>query len=185
MMVGTSFIFFRAIDIYLRNTKIITISLLTDALTLVIIIVSKVVHFVTCRHSIILTRNPILNSNNNNSNSNVYSKFNIKKCLLLLLKNRLYYMYVHVCISHCSTDVKVTLFQSYCIALYCPFLGSDNKKSTFRKIRVAFNNVVRKIVGLPKRSSASAMYAQHNICNFETSIRKSIMWFYAKIGKQD
>ena len=76
--------------------------------------------------------------------------------------------------SHCSTDVKVTLFQSYCTALYCPFLWSDYKKSTFRKIRVAFNNAYRKIFGLPKRSSASAMYAQHNICKFETTIRKSI-----------
>ena len=39
--------------------------------------------------------------------------------------------------SHCSSDVKVTLFQSYCTALYCPFLWSDYKKSTFSKIRVA------------------------------------------------
>ena len=59
---------------------------------------------------------------------------------------------------HCSTNVKVTLFQSYCTAL---FLLSDYMKSTFRKIRVAFN-VYRKIFGLPKRSSASAMYAQNN-----------------------
>ena len=48
--------------------------------------------------------------------------------------------------SHCSTDVKVTLFQSYCTALYCPFLWSDYKKSTFRKICVAFNNAYRKPV---------------------------------------
>ena len=40
--------------------------------------------------------------------------------------------------SHCSIDVKVTLFQSYCIALYCPFLWADYKKSTFTKICVAF-----------------------------------------------
>ena len=26
--------------------------------------------------------------------------------------------------SHCSSDVKVTLFQSYCTALYCPFCGT-------------------------------------------------------------
>ena len=65
--------------------------------------------------------------------------------------------------SHCSTDVRVTLFQSYCTALYCTFLRNDYKKSTFRKICVAFNNVYRNIFGLPKRSSASAMYAQHNI----------------------
>ena len=84
--------------------------------------------------------------------------------------------------SHCLADVKVTLFQSYCTALYCPFLWNDYKKSTFSKIRVAVNNAYRKIFGLPKRSSASAMYATHNICNFETMLRKNIIWFYAKIG---
>ena len=29
--------------------------------------------------------------------------------------------------SHCSSDVKVTLFQSYCTALYCPFLWNEYK----------------------------------------------------------
>ena len=91
--------------------------------------------------------------------------------------------------SHCSTDVTVTLFQSYCTALYCPFIWSDYKKSAFRKIRVAFtsSNSYRKIFGLPKKSSASvrgfhsshshSTYAQHNMCNFETTIRKSIYGF--------
>ena len=83
--------------------------------------------------------------------------------------------------NHCSTDVKVTLFQSFCTALYCPFLWSNYKKSTFRKIRVAFNNAHRKIFGLPKRSIASAMYARHNICNFETTIRKSIYGFMQRL----
>ena len=50
--------------------------------------------------------------------------------------------------SHCSSDVKITLFQSYCTALYCSFLWNDYKKSTFSKIRVAFNNAYRKIFGL-------------------------------------
>ena len=49
----------------------------------------------------------------------------------------------------CSTDVKITLFQSYCTALYCPCLWKDYKKSTFSKLRVAFNNADRKIFGLP------------------------------------
>ena len=79
--------------------------------------------------------------------------------------------------SHCSSDVKVTLFQSYCAALYCRFLSNDYKNSTFSKIRVAFNNAYRKIFGLPKRSTASAMYATHNICNFETMLRRNIYGF--------
>ena len=29
--------------------------------------------------------------------------------------------------NHCSTDVKITLFQSYCTALYCPVLWNDYK----------------------------------------------------------
>ena len=72
--------------------------------------------------------------------------------------------------SHCSTDVKITLFQSY-----CPYLWNDSQKSTFSKVRVAFNNAYRKIFGLPKRSSASTMYANfyNNICSFETALRKN------------
>ena len=42
--------------------------------------------------------------------------------------------------SHCSKDVKITLFQSYCTALHCPYLWNDYKKSTFSKVRVAINN---------------------------------------------
>ena len=30
--------------------------------------------------------------------------------------------------SHCSTDVKITLFQSFCTALYGPYLWNDYKK---------------------------------------------------------
>ena len=78
-------------------------------------------------------------------------------------------------------DDSVTLFQSYCTALYCPFLWNDYKKSTFSKIRVAFNNAYRKIFGLPKRSSASTMYATHNICNLETMLRKSIFGFMQRL----
>ena len=69
--------------------------------------------------------------------------------------------------------IKITLFQSYCTALYCPYLWNDYKKSTFSKVRVASNNAYRKIFGLHRRRSASMMYANHNICNFETTLRKN------------
>ena len=74
--------------------------------------------------------------------------------------------------SHCSTNVELTLFQSYCTTLYCPFLWNSYK--TFNKIRVAYNNVYGKILDLPKKSSACAMYARYNICNFESMLRKPI-----------
>ena len=51
-----------------------------------------------------------------------------------------------------SIDVKNTLFQSYCTALYCPFFWTNYKNSTFTKIRVAFNNAYRKIVVFLRRA---------------------------------
>ena len=58
---------------------------------------------------------------------------------------------------------------------------NEYKKSTFSKIRVAFNNAYRKIFGVPKRSRASAMYATHNICNFESMLRKNIYGFMQRL----
>ena len=83
--------------------------------------------------------------------------------------------------SHCSIDVKVTLYQSYYTSLYCPFLWTNYKQSTFIKIRVSFNNAYRKTCRLLKRSSASTMYANHNICSFETMLRKPILGFMQRL----
>ena len=85
--------------------------------------------------------------------------------------------------SQCSIYVNFILFQSYCTTLYCPFLWTDYKKSTFTKIRVTFNNAYRKNFGLPKRSSASTMYAHHNICRFETMLRQTIFGFMRRLEK--
>ena len=64
---------------------------------------------------------------------------------------------------HCSVDVKLALFRSYCTCFYCPFLWTHYKKSNYSKLRVAFNNVYRRILKFPSRSSASTMYVVNNI----------------------
>ena len=69
--------------------------------------------------------------------------------------------------SHCS----IVLFNSYCTPLYCSYLWTEYKKTSFSKIRVAFNNAHRLTFGLSNRSSASTMYANYNICNFEEILR--------------
>ena len=62
---------------------------------------------------------------------------------------------------YCTVDVKLLLIKSYCTSFYCGYLWSDYKASTFSKLRVAFNNVYRLVLGLPQWSSASGMYATH------------------------
>ena len=76
--------------------------------------------------------------------------------------------------NHCTVDVKLLLIKSYGTYFYCGYLWSDYKSMTLNKLRVAFNNVYRRDLGLPKWSSASEMYATHNIENFEALLRKVI-----------
>ena len=81
----------------------------------------------------------------------------------------------------CSTDVKLTLFRSYCTCFHCPFLWTHYKKSTHSKLRVAFNNVHRRILKLPPRSSASTMYAVNHIDSFEILVRKRVVGFTERL----
>ena len=47
---------------------------------------------------------------------------------------------------HCSIDVKLELFRSFCTSFYCCYLWTAYKKSTFNKLRVAFNNAYRRVL---------------------------------------
>ena len=59
---------------------------------------------------------------------------------------------------------------------------SLHKKATFSKLRVAYNNVYRKVFGLKRRSSASEMFVLNNIYNFEALMRKSIFAFTTRLS---
>ena len=62
-----------------------------------------------------------------------YDKDLLRQLRLLYTKsNRLLQLFYH-----CSTDVKIALFRSYCTCFYCPFLWIHYKKSTHSKLRVA------------------------------------------------
>ena len=43
----------------------------------------------------------------------------------------------------CSKPVLRELCRSFCTVLYCPYFWTNYKKTTFSKIRVAYNNVYR------------------------------------------
>ena len=60
-----------------------------------------------------------------------------------------------------------TLFQTYCTNMYCPYLWSNYTQMAYSKIRVAFNNVFRNLLGYSRRDSASAMFLSHTLDSFE------------------
>ena len=67
----------------------------------------------------------------------------------------------------CSKPVLLEFCRRFCTVFYCPYFWANCKKATLSKIRVASNNVYRKILGVSSRSSASAMFVINVIPNFE------------------
>ena len=81
----------------------------------------------------------------------------------------------------CNSDVLLELGRSFCGSFYCSYLWTSYKKSSFSKIRVAYNNFYRKLLHVSGRSSASAMFVENNIPNFECLIRRDIYSFTTRL----
>ena len=96
--------------------------------------------------------------------------------MLYCRSNRLVRLY-----NKCSKPVLLELCRSFCTVFYCPYFWTNYNKTTFSKIRVAYN-VHRKILGVSRRSSASAMFVTNDIPNFEAFLQTSIYSFTSRIS---
>ena len=73
--------------------------------------------------------------------------------------------------ARCDESVKLELFISFCTCYYCPYLWLDMTKHSTMKLRAAYNNAHRKILKLHMRCSASQMYVDNDLLNFEALMR--------------
>ena len=94
--------------------------------------------------------------------------------------NRLFRMF-----NKCFKNVLIEVCRSFRTAFYCPYFWTVHKKATFSEIRVAYNNVYRKLLGICRSSSASEMFVINNISNFEALIRKSIFAFKTRLSNSN
>ena len=70
-----------------------------------------------------------------------------------------------------SSEIKCNLFKAYCYPLYTCSLWSKYRQSTINKIRVAYNNIMRKFMGLPPWHSARTLFVNLNVRSFYETIR--------------
>ncbi len=82
---------------------------------------------------------------------------------------------------HCSTEVKIKLYQSYCSNVYCCGLISAYHKNVLNKLRVAFNKIFKRLLCKPVRSSASSLFVNMNVDNFLVRRRKLIYSLLNKV----
>ena len=85
----------------------------------------------------------------------------------------------------CSDTVKVQLFKTFCSNMYCSHLWSSFKKCTLNKLRVAYNNCLRRLMSIPKFCSASQMFVYLDVRSFGEIRRKMVFNFIDRLKKSD
>ena len=83
--------------------------------------------------------------------------------------------------SKCSINVKCYLFKTYCSNLYCAPMWFDCTKTALKKLKVAYNNSLRRFMGLPWHNSASEMFVNLNIKSFGEMLRCFVYSFRSRI----
>ena len=81
----------------------------------------------------------------------------------------------------CTVPVKLQLLEAYCLNFYCSTLWCDYTKQCMSKLRVAYNNIFRSILGFKRRDSASGMFVNIRIDTFEARLRKSCYSFQQRL----
>ena len=67
---------------------------------------------------------------------------------------------------HCSDKVMCSLFQTYCTNMYCCQLWLNSTKSSLKKLSTKYNSVLRLLLCISKRHSASDMFVSRGIPTF-------------------
>ena len=85
----------------------------------------------------------------------------------------------------CSPDVKCTLFKYFCSNMYWSAMWYNGTVTAMRKLRIAYNNSLRRLLGIPKYNSASEMFVQLNIKSFGDLLRKYVFCFINRLTVSD
>ena len=82
--------------------------------------------------------------------------------------------------SKCYIDVKCYLFKMYCSNLYCSSFWYDSSKRAMKKINIAYNNSLRRLLVLHKHNSASETLVNLNILSFGDLLRRFVCSFQSR-----
>ena len=82
----------------------------------------------------------------------------------------------------CSYTVKLLLFMSYCGSLYTSSIWCKYTKKQYCQMEVAYNNVCRRFFGYDRFSSASQMFVENRVGNFETRMGRLVYGFRERLN---
>ena len=88
----------------------------------------------------------------------------------------------------CTDKVKIKLFVTYCSQFYCaPLWQFQKSDKIYNKLRVAYNNVFRLFLRLPRDEqgrpcSASGMFVSRKVRSFQEIIRNLVFKFQCRLN---
>ena len=84
--------------------------------------------------------------------------------------------------SKCSVNIKCHLLKTYCSTMYCSALWSNSTKAALTNLKIAYNNSLRRLLGLPKHNSASEMFVNLGILSFGELLKKFVFSLKTRIS---
>ena len=68
-------------------------------------------------------------------------------------------------------DVKARLFVTYCYTFYCSSLWTNFRLAPLNRLRVSFNNIMRRLAGVPPWHSARQLFVHSGVHSFAERVR--------------
>ena len=85
----------------------------------------------------------------------------------------------------CTADVKVNLFRTLCTPLYTAQIWWNYRMYSIRKLNVAYNDIMRLLLRLPRYHSASQLFANVGVPAFQAVIRNLIFKFITRLDRSE
>ena len=85
----------------------------------------------------------------------------------------------------CSIDVKLTLFRSYCSALYTAQLWVNYTRNTMNRLYTAYHNMLKLLIGVSKREHTRPICVNLEVPYYPALIRKLVYKFKGRLIKSD
>ena len=85
--------------------------------------------------------------------------------------------------SKCTEHVKIRLFNAYVRCFYCCHLWSNFSNEALHRVKVAYNNVYRRLLGIKGQCSISRKLIEHNLPTLKEVLRKASVSFRERLMK--
>ena len=82
---------------------------------------------------------------------------------------------------HCTTEVKVNLFRTYCTPLYTAPLWVNYKRGSLQKLKVAYNDCLRILLKKPRSTRASELFCSFGLTTFMALLRNLTYKFMCRL----